>query len=191
MRGFWSERFNTSIALWSLSLDEELLFVGDAGNTETSRESERYGVELTGYYRLNPQWTLDIEYAYTDSEFSDFSQGGNEIPGTLKHVVQTGLSYEGQSGWFSTLRARYFGKRPLVEDGSVKSDSSLVSNFRIGYKTHEWSVKADVLNLFNSDAHDIDYLYESQLSGESSPQEDIHYHVIEPRTVRVSVSYNF
>ena len=191
LRGFWSERFNTSIALWSLSLDEELLFVGDAGNTETSRESERYGVELTGYYRLNPQWTLDIEYAYTDSEFSDFSQDGNEIPGALKHVVQTGLSYEGQSGWFSTLRARYFGKRPLVEDGSVKSDSSLVSNFRIGYKTHEWSVKADILNLFNSDAHDIDYLYESQLSGESSPQEDIHYHVIEPRTVRVSVSYNF
>ncbi len=191
LRGFWSERFNTSIALWSLSLDEELLFVGDAGNTETSRESERYGVELTGYYRLNPQWTLDIEYAYTDSEFSDFSLDGNEIPGALKHVVQTGLSYQGQSGWFSTLRARYFGKRPLVEDGSVKSDSSLVSNFRIGYKTHEWSVKADILNLFNSDAHDIDYLYESQLSGETSPQEDIHYHVIEPRTVRVSFSYNF
>ena len=191
LRGFWSERFNTSIALWSLSLDEELLFVGDAGNTEISRESERYGVELTGYYRLNPQWTLDIEYAYTDSEFSDLSQDGNKIPGALKHVVQTGLSYEGQSGWFSTLRARYFGKRPLVEDGSVKSDSSLVSNFRIGYKTHEWSVKADILNLFNSDAHDIDYLYESQLSGETSPQEDIHYHVIEPRTVRVSFSYNF
>lgn len=191
LRGFWSERFNTSFALWSLSLDEELLFVGDAGNTESSRESERYGAELTGYYRLSPQLTFDIEYAYTDSQFSDNAPEGDLIPGALKHVIQTGLSYDGESGWFSTLRVRYFGERPLVEDGSVTSDSSLVANFRLGYQTHEWSVKADVLNLFNSDAHDIDYFYESQLAGEASAQEDIHYHVIEPRTIRVTLSYNF
>lgn len=191
LRGFWSERFNTSVALWSLSLDEELLFVGDAGNTEASRESDRRGIEVTGYYRLNPQFTLDVEYAYTDAEFSDNAPEGNEIPGALKHVLQTGISYQGDNGWFANLRARYFGKRPLIEDGSVESDSSVVSNLRIGYQTHEWNVKADILNLFNSDAHDIDYLYESQLKGEAAPVEDLHYHVIEPRTVRVSFSYNF
>lgn len=191
LRGFWSERFNTSVALWSLSLDEELLFVGDAGNTESSRESERYGVELTGYYRLTPQLTFDFEYAYTDAKFGDDAPEGNNIPGALKHVMQTGISYDNESGWFSTLRFRYFGKRPLVENGSVESDSSLVSNLRIGYQTHEWNIKADILNIFNSDAHDIDYLYESRLKGEATPVEDIHYHVIEPRTVRVSFSYNF
>jgi len=191
LRGFWSERFNTSLALWSLSLDNELLFVGDAGNTEESRESERYGIEMTGYYRLNPQWVLDFEYAWTDSEFSDDAPEGNLIPGALKHVLQTGLSYESDSGWFSTMRMRYFGERPLVEDGSVNSESSLVANFRVGYQTHDWVFKADILNLFNSDDHDIDYLYESQLSGEASAQEDIHFHVIEPRTVRLSASYNF
>jgi len=191
LRGFWSERFNTSIALWSLSLDDELLFVGDAGNTESSRESERYGAELTGYYRLNPQWTLDFEYAWTDSKFSDEAPEGNLIPGALKHVVQTGVSFDSESGWFGSMRVRHFGKRPLVEDGSVNSDSSTVTNFRVGYQNHDWTVKVDILNLFDSNAHDIDYLYESQLAGESSAQEDIHYHVIEPRTVRMSVSYNF
>ena len=191
LRGFWSERFNTSLALWSLSLDNELLFVGDAGNTEESRESERYGVEVTGYYRLNPQWVLDFEYAWTDSEFADDAPEGNLIPGALEHVVQTGLSFESDSGWFSTMRVRYFGERPLLEDGSVNSESSLVANFRVGYQTHDWTFKADILNLFNSDDHDIDYLYESQLQGETSAQEDIHFHVIEPRTVRFSASYNF
>jgi len=191
LRGFWSERFNTSIALWSLSLDDELLFVGDAGNTESSRESERYGAELTGYYRLNPQWTLDFEYAWTQSKFSDEAPEGNFIPGALKHVLQTGMSFDSESGWFGSMRVRYFGKRPLVEDGSVNSESSTVTNFRVGYQNHDWTVKVDILNLFDSDAHDIDYLYESQLAGESSAQEDIHYHVIEPRTVRMSVSYNF
>jgi len=101
------------------------------------------------------------------------------------------MSFDSESGWFGSMRVRYFGKRPLVEDGSVNSDSSTVTNFRVGYQNHDWTVKVDILNLFDSDAHDIDYLYESQLSGESSAQEDIHYHVIEPRTVRMSVSYNF
>jgi hypothetical protein len=46
----------------------------------------------------------------------------------------------------------------------------------------------DVLNLTNSRDHDIDYLYASRLAGEGAPVEDLHYHVMEPRTARVSVS---
>ena len=46
--------------------------------------------------------------------------------------------------------------------------------------------------IFDSDDHDIDYYYASRLSGETAPEtDDIHYHVLEPRTVRVSASYKF
>ena len=92
LRGFWNERLNTSIALWSLELDSELLFVGDAGNTEATRGSERQGVEVTSYYRLNDYWTADIEYAYTDAKFTDFAPEGDNIPGSIEQVVQAGLS---------------------------------------------------------------------------------------------------
>jgi hypothetical protein len=56
-----------------------------------------------------------------------------------------------------------------------------------------WVIKADVLNLTDSDDHDIDYFYASRLAGEPSgvDTDDIHYHVIEPRTVRLSVGYQF
>ena len=37
-------------AFWWLDIDSELLFVGDAGTTEASRPSRRYGVELANYY---------------------------------------------------------------------------------------------------------------------------------------------
>ena len=43
------------------------------------------------------------------------------------------------------------------------------------------------LNLLDSDDHDIDYFYESQLRGESEPVADLHYHVMEPRTLRLYV----
>ncbi len=37
-------------SFWALNLDSELLFVGDGGTTEPSRESHRRGVELAAYY---------------------------------------------------------------------------------------------------------------------------------------------
>jgi hypothetical protein len=192
LRGFWNERLNTSIALWFLELDSELLFVGDAGNTEASRESERQGLEVTAYYRLNDTWTVDLEYAWTDAEFTDSAPEGDEIPGAIEEVWQAGVSADYGNGLFGSLRWRYFGERPLVEDGSVKSGDSSVFNLRAGYRTGKWVFRADVLNLLDSDDHDIDYFYASRLPGEPvGGVEDVHYHVLEPRTLRASVSYTF
>ncbi|CAA0125540.1 Vitamin B12 transporter BtuB [Halioglobus japonicus] len=191
-RGFLGERLNASIALWRLEIDSELLFVGDAGNTEASRGSRRKGVEVSTYYRLTDQWTLDLEYAYTDSKFTDYAPEGDDIPGSIDQVLQAGISAELDSGWFGSLRVRYFGERPLVEDGSVESDDSTVVNLRAGFQAKQWSVKVDVLNVLDSNDHDIDYFYASRLPGEpTGGVEDIHYHVLEPRTVRLYVGYHF
>ncbi len=188
VRGFVNQRLNTSVSLWQLDLDSELLFVGDAGNTEASDASRRRGIELTAYYRITDVWNFDAEYAHTQAEFTD---SGDDIPGAIEDVLQTGVSADFGNGWSGAARVRHFGERPLIEDGSVKSDASTVVNLQAGYSQANWSVRGEVLNLLDSDDHDIDYLYESQLPGESEPVEDIHYHVLEPRTVRVSLAYHF
>jgi hypothetical protein len=55
---------HTTVAFWYLTLDSELLFVGDAGITEPSRPSRRYGVEWTNFYRVTPWLTLDADFAF-------------------------------------------------------------------------------------------------------------------------------
>ncbi|AWB65927.1 TonB-dependent receptor [Saccharobesus litoralis] len=187
LRGFIDEKINTSIALWNLELDSELLFVGDAGNTEASGASKRQGVELTAYYHINETFSFDVEYAYTDAKLDD----GSAIPGAVEHVLQAGLNLDYANGWFGSLRTRYFGERALIEDSTVQSDPTHIWNLRAGYSTDKWTVTADILNLTNEQDHDVDYFYESQLSNEASPLEDIHYHVLEPRTVRISASLRF
>ena len=58
-----------------------------------------------------------------------------------------------------------------------------------GYRDEDY---ADVLNLLDSNDHDVDYFYASRLSGEPpGGVEDIHYHVFEPRQVRAYVSFSF
>lgn len=192
-RGYIGDRLNMSVALWSLALDSELLFVGDAGNTEASRPSLRQGIEWVAYYHLTDALTADVEYAYNNAEFRDNAHEGKRIPGAVRDVLQTGLNLNLGESWFGSLRYRYFGKRPLLEDGSKRSNSTSTWNLRVGYKRHTWQATVDVLNLTNSDDHDIDYFYESRLSGEPTGVGigDIHFHPIEPRTLRLALQYKW
>jgi len=187
------EKLNTSMSIWQLNLDSELLFVGDAGNTEPSDSSSRYGVELTGYYSITDSLTFDLEYAYTDAEFDQLPSNANQIPGALEHVLQAGVSYQPQQGWFANVRLRYFSERPLTENGSVTFDDSQIVNLNIGYKFTQLTLKLDILNALDSNDHDIDYYYASRLANEplGSMTEDLHYHVLEPRTARLSAAYMF
>ena len=87
---------------------------------------------------------------------------------------------------------RYFSEAPLIEDGSVESDVSTIANLALGWSDDVWRIQVDVLNLFDSDDHDIDYFYASRLPGEAAEGvEDIHYHVFEPRQVRIYLSRDF
>ena len=190
-RGFIREKLNTSFALWALELDSELLFVGDAGNTEASRASERYGFETALYYTLNDNWTFDLEYSWADAEFTENAPEGNEIPGAIEQVLQAGVNLNLNNGWSSQVRLRHFGSRPLVENNAVRSDGSTIVNMQTTYAIENWAFELSVLNLLNSNDHDIDYFYESRLATEPGGQEDVHFHVFEPRTVRFEVTFKY
>ena len=90
------------------------------------------------------------------------------------------------------MRLRYFGPRPLIEDNSVRSKATALVDLRVGYKiTENIKVHADIYNLFNSRAHQIDYYYQSQLRGEPAPVNDIHFHPVEPLSARFGVTMTF
>jgi outer membrane receptor protein involved in Fe transport len=97
-----------------------------------------------------------------------------------------------QTGWFGALQARYFGPRPLIEDGSVRSKSSFVVNARAGYKFDNGiRVQLDTFNLLNTKTNQIEYYYESQLANEAAAVADRHVHPIEPLAVRLTMSAVF
>lgn len=186
------EKLNLSMALWMIELDSELLFVGDAGNTEASRASRRWGVELAAYFWLNDVLSSDLELAWTRSRFTENAIGeGNEIEGSLPFVASAGLTWQPLPKWQGSLRLRYFGSRTLDSFGENKSDDFTVVNASVGYHDTDWRLSLELLNLLDSKDHDIDYFYASQLSGEANGVEDQHFHPIEPRTFRLQLSYYF
>jgi hypothetical protein len=107
-------------------------------------------------------------------------------------VIAAGITLQNPRGFHGSLRLRYFGPRPLLEDGSVESSSSTVVNLALGYKRSQFDFRVDVLNLLDSDDDDITYWYASRLPGEpAGGVEDHHSHPIEPRNLRVYVGWTF
>lgn len=194
----WTDNktYNVSAALWQLELDSELVYVGDAGFTEASRPSKRYGIEVSAYYWLSHHLTADIEAAYTKARFSDTVAGeGDHIDGTVPAVVSAGATWYQQSnqqGFSYTLRARYLSSRTVDSFDTIEPPSTFLLNTQIAYQDTDWQIGLEVLNLLDSDAHDIDYYYASRLPGEPEEGvEDLHYHPVEPRTVRLTFGIKY
>ena len=183
----------STVSLWYLGLDSELLFVGDAGTTEAGRPSRRAGVEWTNYARLASWMTVDADLSFSRARFTDSDPAGDDIPGALDRVVSGGVNVEPRKPVFGSLRLRHFGPRPLAEDGRAMSRSTTLWNGEIGYRfSNKARLVLEGYNLFDAEVSDIDYFYASRLPGEPDEGiDDVHTHPALPRTARVSLQVSF
>jgi outer membrane receptor protein involved in Fe transport len=182
----------TSLALWQLKTDSELLFIGDAGTTEASRPSKRHGIEWTAHYTPYKWLLLDLHFSGSQAKFTDANPAGNFIPGAVDKVATAGISIDKLNNFSGSLQLRYFGPRALIEDGSKNSTATTMVNLHGAYQfTPNWKASIDVFNLLNRQASDIDYLYSSRLKNETAPVDDLHFHPVEPRNLRFSLIGNY
>jgi outer membrane receptor protein involved in Fe transport len=183
----------SSLTLWSLSLDSELIFVGDAGTTEAGRPSHRYGLEFANYYSPRPWLIFDGDVSWSSATFTDPDPVGDYVPGAVQTVVSGGVTVDSLHNVFGSARLRYFGPRPLIEDNSVRSKATKLTNLEAGYQfTKNVKLALDVFNLFDAQDSDIDYYYTSRLRGEPADGvDDIHLHPTLPRTMRLSLVVGF
>jgi len=181
----------STFALWTIHLDSELLFVGDAGNTEASDPSRRVGITLANFYRFTPTWNADVDVSFTRARFVDVDADQDHIPGAIENVIAAGLSHEPLGdGVLGALRLRRFGTYPLLEDNTRRANANSLFNLNVGYKWGDARLTVSVLNLLNAEHSDIQYFYESRLNGEpAGGVEDLHFHPAEPRQVRVALSW--
>lgn len=196
VRSEWIPGLQTSLALWQLKLGSELVFVGDAGVTEPTGASQRHGIELNNHYVATPWLLFDLDLAASQARFED-TQGdapneGRYIPGSVDTVASFGATVSDLGPWFGQFQLRYFGPRALIEDNSQRSKSTLLAYARVGYKiTKDLKLALDVFNLFDRQASDIDYYYESRVSPTADAVSQVHFHPVEPRSFRVTLSASF
>lgn len=175
---------DTSLSLFILDQDSEILFSGDAGDTSATRASRRYGFEWTNHYRPRSWIDIDADLAMTHARFRGYDSDqaevyaslagypeaqignapGNYIPNAPAMVASAGITLGERTGWFGSLRWRYLASSPLTEDNAFRSSATSIFNGRLGYRIENgWRLQLDVLNLFNTQANQITYAYGSLL----------------------------
>lgn len=178
----------SSLALWKLDVDSELVYVGDAGATEPSAGSRRTGIEWNNRYVPVPGFLVDADFAWTHARFAN----GDRIPNAIDRVASIAVTWRDVGAWTTSLQWRYLGTGALIEDNSVRSRSSLTTNLRVSRRLGAGAeMTLDVFNLLDRDVDDIQYFYESQVPGESAPVADRHLHPAEPRNLRLTLRLTF
>ena len=182
----------SALSVYRLDFDSELTFAGDAGTTEAGRASRRHGFEFSNYYKPVSWLTVDADVSFARARFRNDDPAGNRIPGAVEGVASLALAVDGIAPYFGALQLRYFGPRPLIEDNSVRSKSTATLNGRVGYKFNpKLKLELEGFNLTNRKDSAIEYYYASQLKGEAAPVSDIHFHPIETRSFRLTLTANF
>jgi hypothetical protein len=184
--------WRSTLAVWALDLDSELLFVGDGGATEPSFASRRRGITWANFYRPIPELSLDVDLSFARARFAAVPAGEDRIPGALETVLAAGATWSSADGGpFGALRLRHFGSYPLIEDNSVRATATTLLNAEAGYLfPNRVRLRVSVLNLANARHNDIQYYYTSRLPGEPAEGvDDVHFHPVEPRQVRVGLSW--
>ncbi len=194
MRTQMVPHLQSSLSLWRLTLDSELVFKGDAGTTEAGRPSLRRGIEWSNRYIPHDWLLVDFDLSVSRARFTgtDPLAAGNYIPGAIDRVASLGVTVKDLGPWSGTVHARYFGPRPLDEGNIYRSQSSVIFSARASYRADaKTSVNFDVFNLFNRKSNDIEYYYLSQRCPTCTPEKDIHFHPAEPRTARLALVMHY
>ncbi|MGQ0682339.1 TonB-dependent receptor [Bradyrhizobium sp.] len=178
----------SSVSVFLLDQDSELVFNGDSGDTAAKRPSRRLGVEWTNKYRPNSWIAVDADLAVTRARFigydvdqaavyaslADFPQAqignapGNYVPNAPAMVASAGITLGEKTGPYGGLRWRYLGSSPLTEDNAFRSPAVSIFNARAGYRADNgWRVQLDVLNLLNAKTNQITYAYGSLIRTDS------------------------
>ena len=178
-------------AAWYLWMQQEFVYVGDAGVVEPSGKSRRQGIDLSVRYQLTKTLYFDADLNTAKPRAVEEVKGMNYLPLAPIFTSAGGLSLQTPGGLNGSLRYRYIANRPANEDNSIVAKGYFVSDMQLNYTKSRYSVGLSVQNLLNTQWKETQFATESRLKNESGPVEEIHFTPGTPFSAKLGVTFFF
>ncbi|TDE30526.1 TonB-dependent receptor [Flavobacterium ranwuense] len=178
-------------ALWYLFLEQEFVYVGDAGIIEPSGKSKRMGAEFGLRYQLNDWLYFDADANYTYARSIDEPKGQDYIPLAPDFTTTGGLSFQKVNGFSGGIRYRYLKNRPANEDNSIVAKGYFISDLNINYQYKNVNFGISVENIFDTAWNETQFATESRLQNEPESVEEIHFTPGTPFFMKGKIIYTF
>lgn len=186
-----SPNFIVNSALWYLFLEQEFVYVGDAGIVEPSGKTERFGIDLGLRYQLNDWVFFNTDATLTNARSIEDPKGQNFIPLAPDFTMTGGISIDDYKGFSGGIQYRYIDDRPANEDNSIVAQGYFVSDLNANYSFNNITVGFTIENLFDTDWNETQFATESRLKNETQPVEEIHFTPGTPFFIKGTISYRF
>ena len=181
-----------NVALWSLSLQQEFVYVGDAGVVEPSGKSQRYGVDFGARYQINKWLYANADINYTYARSVEELDGQDFIPLAPDLTSSGGLSVQNLGKFSGGINYRYIKDRPANEDNSIVAEGYFVTDFTANYEfAKNWNVGVIIENLFDTEWNETQFATETRLFNEINPVEEITFTPGTPFAARIKLSVTF
>ncbi|WP_423999910.1 TonB-dependent receptor [Maribacter sp. IgM3_T14_3] len=154
--------------LWGLFLDQEFVYVGDAGIVEPSGKTRRVGVEVGGRYQILDWLYLYSDVNYTYARSTEEPDDEDYIPLAPDFTAVGGLSFSDIGNFSGNLNYRYLGDRAANEDNSIVAEGYFVTDLNLNYHIKNWTVGVIVENLFDTEWNETQFTTESRLFNETA-----------------------
>jgi len=186
-----ADRMVVNAALWSLFLEQEFVYVGDAGIVEPSGETIRRGIDLGIRYQLADWLYVNGDLNYTYARSSEEPEGEDYIPLAPDLTSSGGLTFNDLGAFSGGWQFRFIGDRPAIEDNSIVAEGYFVSDFNLNYQYMAWNFGIIAENIFNTEWKETQFATESRLRDEPFPVEEIHFTPGSPFFLRGKISVRF
>lgn len=169
-----------------LDLDSELVWAGDAGTTEASGQTRRYGVELDARFRLGNWLFADVDATFTRARYRANEGNGDAVALAPTRTFSAGVGVRPTVGDLTpsaSLRIKSIGARPANQDESLIAEGFTIVDANAGLRWKQLELGLDVQNLFNATWREVQFATETRLFYEPKTVTGIHYSPGWPRTV--------
>lgn len=185
-----SKRLYVNAALWYLFLEQEFVYVGDAGIVEPSGRSRRMGVDFGFRWQLmnNLFANADINYALPRS--IDEPAGEDRIP-LAPNLTSTGGFIYKKNRFNAGIKYRWLDDRPANEDNSIIAKGYFITDLNANYEWSQVSIGFSIENLFDQEWNETQFATESRLDFEPVSVEEIHFTPGTPFFVKGNFQYKF
>lgn len=160
------DRLDLAASFWGLSLDSELVWVGDEGVTEESTATRRLGFELEGRLKILSWLFADLDLTVNDARFTHNAGNANAVALAPRLTIAAGLSVATPFGLRGSLRFTGIGSRPATEDEFLTAQGAYLLDGFVGYRWRFVELGLSIENLTNSRYRSAQFATTSRLQSD-------------------------
>ncbi|MGB4845938.1 MAG: TonB-dependent receptor [Ferruginibacter sp.] len=186
-----TEKLYFNIAAWYLYLDQEFVYVGDAGVVEPGGKTKRQGIDVSARYQATKYLFANANFNITKARTIGELKGEDYIPLAPDFTSVGGIHYKKQTGLNGGISYRYIKDRPANEDNSITAKGYFLLDAAVNFTRPKYEIGFALENIFNVKWNEAQFATESQLRNEVAPVTELHYTPGTPFFARVKLAFFF